>query len=93
VGGVYCPDVDAAPILPPDSSSNVGVRDYAIDPVAAGRFWILSEELTGVRIWLAKRANVLFDLWFEGYRIYEIDIQRGRTDGFDLNDRFQAEIE
>jgi len=50
MGGVYCQDVDVGPILRPDSSSNVGVRNYAIDPVAAGRLWVLSEELTGVKI-------------------------------------------
>jgi NAD(P)-dependent dehydrogenase (short-subunit alcohol dehydrogenase family) len=50
MGGVYCQDVDVAKILPSDSSSNVGVRDYAIDPVAAKRLWKLSEELTGVKI-------------------------------------------
>jgi hypothetical protein len=50
MGGVYCQDVDVAPILPPDSPSNVGVRDYAIDPVAAERLWVISEELTGVKI-------------------------------------------
>jgi hypothetical protein len=50
MGGVYCQDVDSAPVLPSDSSSNVGVRDYAIDPVAAERLWKLSEDLTGVTI-------------------------------------------
>jgi NAD(P)-dependent dehydrogenase (short-subunit alcohol dehydrogenase family) len=50
MGGVYCQDVDVAPILAAGSSSNVGVRDYAIDPVAAGRLWVLSEELAGVKI-------------------------------------------
>ena len=50
MGGVYCQDVDVAPILPSDSSSNVGVRDYAIDPVAAERLWKLSEELAEVDI-------------------------------------------
>jgi hypothetical protein len=50
MGGVYCQDVEIAPILPPESSSNVGVRPYAIDPKAAQRLWTLSEELTGVRI-------------------------------------------
>jgi NAD(P)-dependent dehydrogenase (short-subunit alcohol dehydrogenase family) len=48
MGGLYCQDVDVAPILPPDSASNVGVRSYAIDPEAAERLWSLSEELTGV---------------------------------------------
>jgi NAD(P)-dependent dehydrogenase (short-subunit alcohol dehydrogenase family) len=50
MGGVYCQDVDVAPILPADSASNVGVRDYAIDPQAAERLWKLSEELTGVKL-------------------------------------------
>ena len=50
MGGVYCQDVDIAPILPPDSASNVGVRQYAIDPEAAEHLWTLSEELTGVKI-------------------------------------------
>jgi hypothetical protein len=50
MGGVYCQDVDVAPILPDDSDSNVGVRPYAIDPEAAERLWALSEELTGVKI-------------------------------------------
>jgi NAD(P)-dependent dehydrogenase (short-subunit alcohol dehydrogenase family) len=49
MGGVYCQDVDIAPILPPDSTSNVGVRSYAIDPRAAERLWLLSERLTGVK--------------------------------------------
>jgi len=49
MGGVYCQDVDIAPILPPDSASNVGVRSYAIDAKAAERLWLLSERLTGVK--------------------------------------------
>jgi len=49
MGGVYCQDVDIAEILPPDSTSNVGVRSYAIDPEAAERLWSLSERLTGVK--------------------------------------------
>jgi NAD(P)-dependent dehydrogenase (short-subunit alcohol dehydrogenase family) len=50
MGGVYCQDVDVAPILQDSSASNVGVRPYAIDPVAAKRLWKLSEELTGAKI-------------------------------------------
>jgi len=50
MGGLYCQDVDVAPILPPDSASNVGVRPYAIDPEAAKRLWTLSEELIGVKV-------------------------------------------
>src|SRR5260370_12894766 len=47
-------DVDVAPVLPPDSASNDGVRQYAIDPEAAERLWTLSEELTGVKIQLSR---------------------------------------
>jgi NAD(P)-dependent dehydrogenase (short-subunit alcohol dehydrogenase family) len=49
MGGVYCQDVNVAEILPPDSTSNVGVRSYAIDPEAAQRLWSLSERLTDVK--------------------------------------------
>jgi NAD(P)-dependent dehydrogenase (short-subunit alcohol dehydrogenase family) len=49
MGGVYCEDCDIAEVLPPDSSSNVGVRPHAIDPEAAKRLWTLSEKLTGVK--------------------------------------------
>jgi len=50
MGGVYCQDADIAGVLPPDSTSHVGVRSYAIDPAAAVRLWALSESLTGVKI-------------------------------------------
>lgn len=50
IGGVYCQDVDVAPLFEDNSDSNVGVRPYAIDPRAAERLWSLSEELTGVTI-------------------------------------------
>jgi hypothetical protein len=50
MGGAYCQDVDVAPILQDGSTNNVGVRPYAIDPEAAGRLWVLSEELTGAKI-------------------------------------------
>jgi len=50
-GGVYCADVDIAPELPSDDSTELrGVRPRAIDPVAAGRLWQLSEQLTGVTL-------------------------------------------
>jgi NAD(P)-dependent dehydrogenase (short-subunit alcohol dehydrogenase family) len=48
MGGVYCQDVDVAPILRDGSASNVGVRSYAIDPEAAERLWSLSDRLTGM---------------------------------------------
>lgn len=50
MGGVYCEDVDVAPIFQDSSASKLGARPYAIDPEAANRLWILSEELTGVKI-------------------------------------------
>lgn len=51
MGGVYCADCDIALALPGDASTEIhGVRPRATDPVAAGRLWQLSEQLTGVRI-------------------------------------------
>ena len=51
MGGVYCQDCDIAPALPSDDSTELhGVRPRATDPVAAGRLWQLSEQLTGVSI-------------------------------------------
>jgi NAD(P)-dependent dehydrogenase (short-subunit alcohol dehydrogenase family) len=48
MGGVYCADCDIAVALPSDDSTTLhGVRPRAIDPVAAGRLWQLSEQLTG----------------------------------------------
>jgi NAD(P)-dependent dehydrogenase (short-subunit alcohol dehydrogenase family) len=50
MGGVYCQDVDIAPILPSDAPGNLGVRPYAIDPTKAQRLWMLSEQLTNVHL-------------------------------------------
>lgn len=51
LGGVYCADCNIARLLPSDESTELhGVRPRATDPVAAGRLWQLSEQLTGVRI-------------------------------------------
>lgn len=51
MGGVYCADCDIARALPGDESMELhGVRPRATDPVAAGRLWQLSEQLTGARI-------------------------------------------
>jgi len=51
IGGVYCEDCDIARGLPSDDSKELhGVRPRATDPVAAGRLWQLSEELTGASI-------------------------------------------
>jgi NAD(P)-dependent dehydrogenase (short-subunit alcohol dehydrogenase family) len=51
MGGVYCADCDIARLLPSDESTEMhGVRPRAVDPVAAGRLWTLSEELTGATL-------------------------------------------
>lgn len=51
MGGVYCADCDIARALPGDESAELhGVRPRATDPIAAGRLWQLSEQLTGARI-------------------------------------------
>lgn len=49
MGGVYCQDVDIAEVRQPDSAGNDGVSPWAIDPKAAERLWILSEDLTGMK--------------------------------------------
>ena len=51
LGGVYCADCEIARALPSDDSPDLhGVRPRAIDPVAAGRLWQLSEQLTGAAL-------------------------------------------
>jgi len=51
MGGVYCADCEIAAALPSDQSTEMhGVRPRATDPVAAGRLWRLSEELTGATL-------------------------------------------
>ncbi|HEX7912946.1 MAG TPA: oxidoreductase [Paraburkholderia sp.] len=51
MGGVYCADCEIARALPSDDATELhGVRPRATDPVAAGRLWQLSEQLTGVRL-------------------------------------------
>jgi NAD(P)-dependent dehydrogenase (short-subunit alcohol dehydrogenase family) len=47
-GGVYCEDVDIAPVRPPDAEGRKGVQPWAIDADFAQRLWTLSEALTGV---------------------------------------------
>ncbi len=50
-GGVYCADCEIAVLLPSNDSAEMhGVRPRATDPVAAGRLWQLSEQLTGVSV-------------------------------------------
>ncbi|MBO7743425.1 SDR family NAD(P)-dependent oxidoreductase [Paenibacillus sp. MWE-103] len=51
MGGVYCADCEIARALPSDDSTEMhGVRPRAADPVAAGRLWQLSEQLTGATL-------------------------------------------
>ena len=51
MGGVYCQDCDIARALSDDDSNELqGVRPRATDPVAAGRLWQMSEQLTGARL-------------------------------------------
>jgi hypothetical protein len=51
MGDVYCQDCNIARALPSDDSKEMhGVRPRATDPVAAGRLWQLSEQLTGAAI-------------------------------------------
>ena len=48
LGGVYCEDCDIAPLVPAESQG-LGVRPYAVDPVAAEQLWGLSEKMIGMR--------------------------------------------
>jgi NAD(P)-dependent dehydrogenase (short-subunit alcohol dehydrogenase family) len=47
-GGVYCENCDISPATSADSTEQLGVRPWAMDPVAADKLWTLSETLTGV---------------------------------------------
>jgi len=52
-GGVYCMDVDIAPIVSDLNLQGLdqepgGVLPWAIDPDLAERLWTLSEQMTGV---------------------------------------------
>ncbi|AWW75815.1 short-chain dehydrogenase [Erythrobacter sp. KY5] len=45
-GGLYCEDCHVAEV--DDTSSNGGVRTYALDTAVAEKLWAMSEEMTGV---------------------------------------------
>lgn len=55
-GGVFCTDVDIAPLLPADYANSygqwegrrIGVCPYAVHPASAERLWTLSETMAGV---------------------------------------------
>lgn len=48
IGGVYCEDVDIAPIANENSVGTYGVERYSLDKTNAKRLWDLSEQMTGV---------------------------------------------
>lgn len=56
LGGVYCENVDVAPLMPEqpeladmaDAMKLKGVAPYAVDPAFAERLWALSERLLGI---------------------------------------------
>ncbi|MFB1480546.1 oxidoreductase [Corallococcus sp. RDP092CA] len=48
-GGVYCENVDIAPLAPADATLRRGVKEWAVDPKRADRLWTASEAWTGVR--------------------------------------------
>jgi NAD(P)-dependent dehydrogenase (short-subunit alcohol dehydrogenase family) len=50
IGGVYCEDVDIAPLATEDSFGEKGVELYSLDEVNAKRLWNLSEEMTGIKL-------------------------------------------
>jgi NAD(P)-dependent dehydrogenase (short-subunit alcohol dehydrogenase family) len=47
VGGVYCEDVEVAPIATETAISS-GVKQYSLDEDNAKRLWILSEKMSGI---------------------------------------------
>lgn len=58
LGGLYCEDVDVAPLVPQTATSDwldtagrnrAGVFAHAADPTAAQRLWQMSEAITGLR--------------------------------------------
>ncbi|WP_375755601.1 oxidoreductase [Corallococcus exercitus] len=49
MGGVYCENVDIAPVAPAESTVRRGVKAWAVDPQRADRLWTASEAWTGVR--------------------------------------------
>jgi len=49
IGGVYCEDCEVA--LPQtETDGTKGVAPWAMDPQAAERLWLLSEQLTGLSL-------------------------------------------
>lgn len=55
-GGVYCQNVDIAPLIPAEDVGTLnvtGVSPWAVDESSARRLWELSEMLTGVTFTLA----------------------------------------
>lgn len=48
IGGVYCEDVDIAPLANENSVGTYGVESYSLDETNAKKLWDLSEQMTGV---------------------------------------------
>jgi hypothetical protein len=54
-GGVFCLDADIAKVVQPEPleglhQTQTGVLPWAVDSELAERLWVLSEELTGVKV-------------------------------------------
>jgi NAD(P)-dependent dehydrogenase (short-subunit alcohol dehydrogenase family) len=48
MGGVYCEDVDVAPVAQEGDHGKCGVKSWAVNLASAERLWALSEALTGL---------------------------------------------
>lgn len=49
IGGVYCEDVDIAPLANENSVGTYGVESYSLDEQQAKKLWDLSEQMTGIK--------------------------------------------
>ncbi len=50
MGGVYCEDVDIAEPVEASTTPTPGARPWILDRELAERLWVVSEDLTGVRL-------------------------------------------
>lgn len=48
IGGVYCEDVDIAPLATEDTFGEKGVELYSLDKENAQKLWTVSEDMTGI---------------------------------------------
>lgn len=49
-GGVFCANLDIAPLFEGDEPPPCGVAPYAVDPVSAERLWEVSEAMTAATL-------------------------------------------